>query len=142
MEHLIIFILTALAIERATEVATRVELLEAPRRWFQGIFRNSVGKLAYCKFCQCFWLSGIVAWLLPFPLLSFVFESSSAWPWVVLPPWAPLVAKTLILWPALWGAALALGGMMERLVDGTPNNLFVTYRRYEEDAMGDEGHGS
>ncbi len=57
-------ILVALAIENLTDILVTVDFLEGWRAKFEAMFPR-IGRLARCKYCQSFWLSGVAALLLP-----------------------------------------------------------------------------
>lgn len=61
---LLLMLLTALAIENLTDMLVTVDLLESWRLRFEAAF-PTIGKIAKCKYCQSFWLSGLAAFALP-----------------------------------------------------------------------------
>lgn len=127
MEHLLIFILLALAIERFTDLTTTLDLLEGCRSRFARRFPR-FGKLAGCKFCQSFWASLVVGWTCPYPLLSSLFSA----------PLAALVFKSVVLWLSLFGMALLLDEFLDRYLNRAPLSIFLSQQEYP---MDDEDSG-
>jgi len=59
-------IICVLAIENMADMLSSLDLLEPARVWFETKFPK-LWRLARCKYCQAFWLTGIVL-LLPIPI--------------------------------------------------------------------------
>lgn len=58
------FFLVAFCIEHLTDILVNVDVLEGKRQEFELMY-PSLAKLARCRFCQSFWLSGAVCMFAP-----------------------------------------------------------------------------
>lgn len=114
MEYFFLFLMTTLAIERLTEITTTVDSLECLRAFWEKMFPK-VQLLATCKFCQTFWLSGIIGIITPFSLIQ----------GLAFNLFIGFILKSFILWLSLWGMALIWSEFMDRYLNRAPINLFV-----------------
>lgn len=114
MYSLIWMFLVAVAIERYCEILTSVDFLEPIRaRWERWL--PWVGKLATCKYCQCFWMSAAAAYFLPFPLIELLFTTAACAFWT----------KFAVMLPAYWMMSLVIGEFMERYMNRAPMSVFL-----------------
>jgi len=65
------FILTCFAINNLTDILTSIDffILSTFRQWFQDTFPK-LGKIVICKYCQSFWLSGLICCYASFSMLG------------------------------------------------------------------------
>ena len=99
---LLLFVLFSMAVANFSDLLTSVDFLDRPREWINERFPR-VGKIAICKYCQSWWMSGASS-----PLLVF-------WAWpeaLVVPQWASII----LCWLAIHMVARTL----HRVDDGWP----------------------
>jgi hypothetical protein len=114
-----LFVLFSMAISNLSDILTTVDLLVKPRDWFALTFPR-LGKIATCKYCQSWWMSGAAS----------VGLVSWAWP-SVLP--VPFWVSVLICWVALHLAAKTLHKLDDGIPIVFPMGLFVISNEQEED---------
>lgn len=61
---ILLFLMSVVAVEHLTDLLVNVDLLERKRTEFEIMF-PSLSKLARCRFCQAFWICGIICILSP-----------------------------------------------------------------------------
>jgi hypothetical protein len=116
MTLLLLFVLFVLAIDNITDIVSTVELLKPMREKFKAKFPG-FAKLAECRYCQSFWLSGLVSAVCPlaFPIMSKLFGDS-----IVI--W---VTAWVVSWFAIHRAAQFTREFMDRYLNRAPMSLFI-----------------
>jgi hypothetical protein len=119
----LLFALFSMAISNLSEMLTMIDLFERPRNWFFEKFPR-IGKLAICKYCQSWWMSGAASFALVF----------LAWPASIsLPVWASI--------PTCWLALHFVATTFHKLDDGVPvvfpTGIYVIPNDDEEESQGD-----
>ena len=120
MTNLIWILPTIFAIDNLSDMITYLDLFNKPRTWFQNKFPK-LGKLATCRLCQTFWLSGFMS-------IWFFMEQ------------IPLPIQFIVFWLALHRIILFVEEFGERYFNRAPSSLFVTIKK-EEDSTDDKGSG-
>lgn len=62
--YFILLVMCAIAIENLSDILVTVPWLEPLRKIFENDF-SEIGTLARCKYCQMFWMSGLLAMFFP-----------------------------------------------------------------------------